>query len=401
MIVQSSVDGSTASRRLQSLLVVVGFLPLGLLMMENSRGANFDLQVYRNSLAGMLHGKSVYAFAVYNDYAKSSVGFSYPPFASLVMSPLALVPEHAAAVGLALTTTLLVLTSLAALVERINVSRRRQGQVSVGGLRVMLVATPLGMAIPTLDNMALGQVSFALGALVLLDVVMLPPRWKGVLVGFTSAVKLTSLILVPYYLVTRQWRAALNATAVFGIGAIVGAAFRWSDSVRYWLHPSVVAGSLGGLSRSNNWSAYGALSGMGLSGTDLTLAWAAVSIVGVVSAMWRARGLFRAGRPVASVVVVEVAGYLVTVATWDHHAFFLVVAVCLIAWQRLLVGALVVLAAGLSGLVPQFVLRDVVVPLMILIVVMGLPHDPRPQGSTSRLRLSCPSGADGDPHVHG
>jgi len=105
-----------------------------------------------------------------------------------------------------------------------------------------------------------------------------------------GAIKLAPMILVPYYLVTRQWRAALNATIAFAAATIVGGVFRWSDSIRYWCHPDVVRASLGDPARTDNWSIYGVLSRLGLGDSARTVSWLALAAVVLGLAVWRRPG---------------------------------------------------------------------------------------------------------------
>ncbi|HET9126758.1 MAG TPA: glycosyltransferase family 87 protein [Propionibacteriaceae bacterium] len=361
--------------------LVLALLPMGALMLSLSRGKTLDFDIYRNALIAMLHGQSVYTYKMYWDAGHVWLGFLYPPFAALLMSPFALLPRTPGVMILALLTALLVVASLVVLVETINGRRAHDGASTIGPLKVVVVATPLALALPTISNMALGQVSFALWALVLLDVIVLPPRWKGLLVGLAGAIKLTPMILVPYYLVTRQWRPAITSTAAFVAATLVGAVFRWSDTLTYWLHPSVIDSSLGNLARVDNWSIYGSLARLSVGGTALTLTWLALSAGVGLGALWRARRHHLTGEEPEAAVVMGLAASLVSVATWPHHLLFLVVAIALLAWQRPLLGvptlllAVLPALASLAGLppVPQSLEGHVAVVFMVIVVLAGLP----------------------------
>src|SRR5665647_959509 len=91
---QPLVASSNRRRRLMGLTLAL--LPLGLFMLYiGIQGDNVDLAIYRGALTDMLHGNSVYTFSVPMPELKTNMGFVYPPFASLVMLPLALVSHVA------------------------------------------------------------------------------------------------------------------------------------------------------------------------------------------------------------------------------------------------------------------------------------------------------------------
>ena len=144
------------------MVLAIGLLLMGLLMMELSRGPNCDFEIYRNSVAGMLHGASVYNPTSPTDTCQVATGFTYPPFSSLVMLPLALLSHTVAKVVLALVTTLLVLSSMFVLIDRIYRKRSDAGAPTIGWVRTPVITTLMALAYPTVNNMGLGQVSFAL-----------------------------------------------------------------------------------------------------------------------------------------------------------------------------------------------------------------------------------------------
>ncbi len=386
---QPTFEPSNRVTRLRRLGLLLGLMPMAVLMMALSRGRNFDFDIYRNSLIGVLHGGSVYAFTVHNAVSHADVGFIYPPFASLVMLPLAVASHSVGKDGLALVTTLLVLASMFTLIDQLYTKRAGEGKPTIGLLRAPLITTLVAVSFPTVNNMGLGQVSFALWALVLLDVIVLPPRWQGVLVGLAGAIKLEPMILVPYYLVTRQWRPAVNSSAVFILATAFGAALRWSDSLRYWLHPSVITRSLGTLTWADNWSMYAALSRLGITGTPLKLSWIVLSGLALLAALWRARSHFRAGERVEAVVVMGMSATLITVVTWANHLFFLLIAIVLLAWRRPLMGfPLLVLAVPF---LPESAVDNAAPVLIIILVIFGLPRGrARPGTPPARGPFSSP-----------
>jgi alpha-1,2-mannosyltransferase len=369
---------STANRR-RLLGLALAPLPLGfLLAYAGIRGENFDFDIYRRALLGLLHGGSVYDYTIYQPQYQVSMGFVYPPFASLVMLPLAVIPALAGKTVMAIGTALLMMAALFGVFRLVDARRATVGRKELSPVVWAWVTMPIVFSMPAISNMQLGQVSFAVACLVLVDVLFLPPKWRGALLGLAAAIKLTPLIMVPYYLLTRQWRAAINACAVFGVAAIVGAIFRWHDSVRYWLERDVISNSLGDLSRWDNWSIYGDLSRLGLTGQPLTLVWAVVSVLVVGLAGWRALQQYRQGQGLEATLIVGLTAGLVVTATWPHHVLFVLVASAVLAVRRPLIGVPSLVFLGATIFLPQGLMGFCVSSLMVAFVIFGMPGDLRP-----------------------
>ena len=354
--------------------LTLALLPLGFLMVYvGIWGKNFDLGIYRGALTDMLHGNSVYTFSVPMPEFKTNMGFVYPPFASLVMLPLALVPRFAAKILMAVVTTALVVVAFVGCFRVVDARRQSVGRKKVSLISWVWVSILTGASIPSVANMQLGQVSFAVAALVLIDVTLLPPRWRGVLVGLAGAIKLTPMILVPYYLVTRQWRAALNACGAFGLAAVIGAIFRWQDSERYWLQRDVIGNSQGDVARWDNWSIYGDLSRLGLNGSTLQISWIVGSAIVLGFAAWRSRKHFLGGQELEATLLMGIAAGLVTELTWTHHLLLLVVACVVLAIRRPAIGIPALVVVTVAGYLTQFSIGFLVVSLMVAFVIFGMP----------------------------
>ncbi len=358
--------------------LALAVLPMGVVLVYlGILGSHFDFQIYHGAVTDMLHGGSAYDFMLFEPHVEESMGFVYPPFASLVLLPLALLSGRDAAIVMSVLTTVLVMLAVLGSYSVVDARMRSTGR-RLSGILAILAHLPLACSAAATSNMTLGQLSFAVGALVLLDVTLLPKRWRGTLVGLAGAMKLTPLILVPYYLVTRQWRAAVNASVAFGAATLLSAALRWSDSLRYWLHPELVRTSLGELARPDNWSLYGVVSLTGLGGTPRTVVWLVLAAAMLGLAVWRARRHHRAGQELEAVLVMGVVGSLVAVATWPHHVLFFLVAGVLVSVQRPLVGFPLMVTFAVASHVLPFEVGPLVVLLMALLVVVGLPRPPRP-----------------------
>ena len=197
------------SRRTVAQLLVVLVLAAGVwwyLANFAVRHGSFDLKVYYGAVRYWAHGNG----EIY-DYVKpfSRYGFTYPPFAGLVMLPMAVLPWWAAnaltIAGTVLVTVVILDWFLRPVADRYGWSR---------WFTVAVAAAVVAVFEPLHETVSFGQVNMLLLFLVLLDFrwfIGRRSRYGGVAVGLATAIKLTPGIFILYLLVTRRYRPALVA----------------------------------------------------------------------------------------------------------------------------------------------------------------------------------------------
>ena len=303
-----------------------------------------DLHVYVTAVSSFAHGTSLYGL-----HGSLRSGFTYPPFAGLVLLPLAAVPE--APIRIAWT----VLTVLAAGGIALIVARalpRRLGPLTA----VVPVLTVLVLASrPFQSNLRFGQVSIFLTLAVLADVIALDGhRRQGVLTGLASAIKLTPLLFIPYLWVIGRRRAAAVAALVFVGASALGFAILPHDSAAFW--GSYLWHESHGLplAEGGNQSIYGVLLRAGAHGAVLGMAWAGLIVVVGVLGLWRARKAWLGGQRLFSLAVVGCVSILVSPISWTHHQLWILLA------------AAGVFTANAS-------VDAVIAALIVLLMIVGLP----------------------------
>jgi alpha-1,2-mannosyltransferase len=326
-------------------LLVLAYLPLPLGHFGLIRPV--DLQVFRAAGASTLHGYGLYDES-FLDRANFHLGFTYPPFAALVMTPLALLPISVDYVLWTVVSVIalagLVRISFTPLLRRIRSHAVRLPVIgAVTG--VFMLSVPFGL------HLGLGQIGVFLVLLCVLDVAPATTRWpRGLLVGLATAIKLTPGLFIVYFVVTKQWRAALTASlttlAAWAVGALVFPA----DSWRYFVGGvGFHVARLGAVLGTANQSLWGTLHrAFGGSGQNVWLvAIVAVIILGLV----RARTAEHNGQRLAAATLVGLTSVLVSPVSWLHHGVWLVPAVGLLVGdgrsRRLLLAAFAILAVML------------------------------------------------------
>lgn len=308
-------------------------LPLLALVLANvvvhTGGRHIDLEVYRFGVQAWLGGGDLYGtLPETSDHI--TLPFIYPPFAALVLLPLAVAPWAVAWIALLALSTAALGITLFVVARALWPSGGRGGALAVAS-----IALPLALLVqpgkpvdfsrpppripayalePVLQTIEFGQVNLLLMALVAVDVLVARPRWpRGVLVGVAAAVKLTPAAFVLYFLLRRDYRAA-GVAAVTGAVA-TGLAFLVAPgpSVTFWLDNP--AGGVSGSPFFTDQTFAAVLARAGVDGPLKTALWLALSIGLLVLATPVIR---RAPAPLALVATAGVA-LLVSPTSWSHH----------------------------------------------------------------------------------
>lgn len=300
-----------------------------------------DLTVYREAGISILHHRAVYSWYVPSEF--SLLPFTYPPLAAVLAVPLALVPLHVDAVLWDIAVYGCLFWS-ARLLLRPVITRMRENGNPVEYVLLPAVWAYTAYMLPGIQQIHLGQVGVFLMCLVLLDLLTdRTGRWRGALVGLTAAIKLTPLLFVPAFLVTRRWReAAMSAGAFVGLAALVWIVAPQS-SHQFWTDSIHQSDRLGSNTDPANQSIRGALLRSSIHGRAETVVWlllcALVLAVGYVVVV-------RAHRDRDELLFLTVVGLLsclISPVSWIHHYVWVYP---LMAW--LLRERRYLLAAGMS-----------------------------------------------------
>src|SRR5664280_10332 len=252
-------------------------------------------------------------------YPPTHLGFTYPPFAAILFSPLSHLPVH-------LDQILFSWLSLVALFGVLVVSLRAACPTLERRTIVwcaMLLITPIGLLDPVRETLLLGQVNILLALAVIVDMTMVRPNRRGCLVGLAAAIKLTPLILVPYLLLTRQRGSWLRALGTFVVAGVATAALTSGTSWAYWTHDIWTPNSAGWLPWVGNQGVVGVadrLLGHTISApTTFTL----VAIITVLGLFVAVRA-YRVSSPLLAFLIIEATESLASPVSWSHHYIWVV-----------------------------------------------------------------------------
>jgi alpha-1,2-mannosyltransferase len=271
-----------------------------------------DLQIYDWGGRVVRHRRNLYGLT----YPGTNLYFTYPPIAALVFAvlsylPLTVLKLMSSAGSVAALTAVCWLTWGALGYPR---SRARLG----GALAITAVAI---WAEPVQQTLALGQVNIVLMVITVADLTR-PDHvwWKGAGVGLAAAFKLTPLIFIPYLLLTRRFRAAGVALAMFLAAGAVSWAGLPAQSDRYWAGRLFLdAGRLGNEAYIGNQSLLGMLLRLTSSAGLAEVIWAVAALIVAAGGLLLAVTASRRGREMAGVMICALTGLLVSPVSWSHH----------------------------------------------------------------------------------
>jgi alpha-1,2-mannosyltransferase len=312
------------------LLVTVPLLALAIAgLVLHTGGRHIDLEVYRLGVQAWLSGGDMYG-PLPETSAHIALPFIYPPFAAVLMVPLAVVSWTAAWVGLLGLSTLSLGATLYAVARRLWPSGGPGAALSVASIALPLaLAVEPGKAIdfaaqpdpspalglePVLQTIEFGQVNLLLMALVTLDCLLERPRWpRGLLIGVAAAIKLTPAVFLLYFLLRRDYRAASTTVVAGAVATLIGFLVAPGPSWTFWLHNP--AAGVSGSPFFTNQTFQAVLVRAGVDGVAGRICWLGLSALLLVLAVPAIR---RAPAPLALVATAGV-GLLASPTSWSHH----------------------------------------------------------------------------------
>ena len=268
----------------------------------------FDLGVYRGAVRyWLLDGGDLYDFR----YQDTEYGFTYPPFAALLFSPLAGTSwVLAVALGLLVNAAAVVVLLRWFLVPLL---RERGSDVWFPAALAFLAFL---LFEPSRDTFSYGQINLVLLVLVCAD--LRPYRFRGLGIGVAAAIKLTPAVFIGYLIVSRQYRAAAAAAGT-AAGATVLAFLIAPDASRvFWTDALWDTGRVGRAEYVSNQSLRGVFARLAA-----PTPWWVVAVL-LVLAYWIWWVRTRRPDDAAGFAVTGMVACLISPVTWVHHLVWLI-----------------------------------------------------------------------------
>jgi len=304
----------------------------------------FDMKIYHGAVVWWGSGNELYDFIA----PGMTIGYTYPPFAGILMMPLALTPVAAAGwinIVVSLSALALVLAALLA-----PITRRYGWSLWF----VVGIATALATATePVRETLGFGQINLLLFGLIMADLVgmrwrtrgrsntflagrgqltrfMASGAWAGVGIGLATSIKLTPALFIVYLVITRQWRVAFTAIGT-AIGVTVATfAVAGSESMAYWTSVLWQTERVGAADMTPNQSLAGVLARMYDSATAPTLLWLTFSLLLLAVGLSRASHAHADGDELTAFTLVGLTTNVISPISWTHHLLYVIPAMIIL-----------------------------------------------------------------------
>ncbi|MDG4763096.1 glycosyltransferase 87 family protein [Solwaraspora sp. WMMD406] len=304
----------------------------------------FDMRIYHGAVVWWASGAELYEFVA----PDTTLGFTYPPFGGITMLPMALLPMVAAGwVNVVLSVaalTVVLAVLLGPIADRCGWPR----------WFVVALAVPLAVAIePARETLGYGQVNLLLFGLIIADLVALrwraapvPHRlstggplrrlffsgiWAGAGIGLATSIKLTPALFIVYFLVTKQWRAAMTAigtAAAVTTGTILVAAH---ESTVYFTSIIWDTGRVGVADMTPNQSLAGVLARLYDSMQAPGLLWLSFASLVLALGLSRAAHSHADGDELTAFTLIGLTANVISPISWSHHLVFVIPAIIVLA----------------------------------------------------------------------
>lgn len=303
----------------------------------------FDMRIYHGAVVWWSQGNDLYTFVA----PDTTLGFTYPPFAALVMLPMAVLP-------LAMAGWVNVIGSIAALALVLGALLRpladRHGWplwFTVG------LAVPLAVALePARETLGYGQVNLLLFALVMADLVALRWRarepdavpaggrlrrvwrsgaWAGLGIGLATSIKITPALFIFYLLITRQWRAAGIAMATAVGATVVTFVVATREATTYFTSVLWQTDRVGAADSTPNQSLAGVLARLYDSMETPGLLYVSFALVLLAVGITRAANAHDDGDELTAFTLVGLTANGISPISWTHHLVFVIPAILILA----------------------------------------------------------------------
>ncbi len=298
----------------------IGIRPLGF----------FDLRVYRGAGLHVLHGLTLYQHPIVR-----RLGFTYPPFAAVLMTSLTLGSIRLDKIAI---TTLSIASLVWTMRRALMLGRPTRGARAIlprdpataWAVAAAAAAAALWLE-PVTVTLGYGQVDLLLVALVVFDLSRKDSaRTKGAAIGLAAAIKLTPLVFLVYLLWSRRPRAALVGLSTFAASIALSFLLVPADAGKYWGGLVFKSSRVGSAINPGNQSLRAALARLlaeRYPGPEAVAVVAVVAVVGIALAVAAARR----GDEAMGFSLCAVTTLLVSPVSWTHHWALVVPALMLLA----------------------------------------------------------------------
>ena len=283
-------------------LILLGFA-IGKRLVLLPVWTQLDLDVYRTGAANLAAGRPLY------ELVPGQYPFTYPPFAAILMLPLEHI-DRAVAIAAVATLSLAGYALICAItIKKLGIDRQLGWFLAFGAISLQ----------PLFNTFELGQINLILMALVMLDCLVVPPRYRGLGVGLAASIKIVPGVFILYFLLRRDWRAVAQSCVTFAATILGSAIVTPHQTLNYWTHLMDDAARTGDTISSVNQSAQAVVARLMHDRYPPMAVVALVGLCAIAIAALAARKQLARGNELAALVCIAIGGLLASPVSWSHH----------------------------------------------------------------------------------
>ncbi|MFI5729810.1 glycosyltransferase 87 family protein [Kribbella sp. NPDC051587] len=320
----------------------------------------YDLRVYVAAAQAVLDGRDIYTA---HEGIYGLLGYTYPPFAAILMAPLGLLSTGGGRILMTVVNAL-VLLLIGSLTVRALRPRWSTRHVLVTGF--ILGAAGLALE-PVRITFHYGQINLMLMAILMIDLLgHLPQRFRGVLIGVATGIKLTPGIFIIYLLVTRRYREALTASAATAGTMVLGFVVMPESAWKFWSSYIFDPTRPGSSTLVTNQALRGVIDRLSGGPQGIGPVWIAAVLITLIVGFVTVRRAYDRGLLLESILLAATIGVLVSPISWTAHWVWAFPATALL-WNR------VAASYRTTGRSRQFAVRAGLAAFVTLTFGIGLP----------------------------
>ena len=327
---EATLQKSIASRRPPLAYVALASLVGALIWLRWGgvrKGIWGDLDVYIGGAASVMRHEPLYSVSMHG------LPFTYPPFAAVLYIPLELLGSVGARWVLTLASLGCYLVVVVVCARRLRMSLAIAGMCGLAGLAFE----------PFARTILLGQINLVLLALVVVDCLVVPARYRGMLVGLAAGIKILPGALVLFLILKREWGAVGRALAAFAVTVGIGAVFAPHDSWLFWRGGFIDLSRFGSesLIGGDNQSLRAAFMRLSHDLSPPPVLVLLMSVGALMLGLVAAKRQIDSGNDVNGLVCIAIASMLAAPVSWTHHWVWALPALMVLVQSRRRVGAAV------------------------------------------------------------
>jgi alpha-1,2-mannosyltransferase len=284
------------------------------------KGIWIDLDVYMRGATAVMHHQSLKSVSVQGQL------FTYPPFAAVFFVPLALLGDFGAHWALSVASIGCYVVVVVMCARRLRMNVAAAAMVALAGLTFE----------PFARNMLLGQINFVLLALIVIDCLVVPARYRGMLIGVAAGIKILPGAFILFLALKREWGAVLRCLAAFAVTVGLGAVFAARDSWQFWSGGFIKLSRFGpdAVIRGDNQSLTGAFMRLSHDLSPPAAFTLFLSVGAMTLGLVAAKRQIDSGNDVNGLVCIAFGSLLASPVSWTHHWVWAVLALLVLVQDR-------------------------------------------------------------------